>query len=286
MKANKKEYKRLTNEFIVSELMAFYEDKDEKLTFRNFCNDRGLNSKRVSLMRIGKEINLFKHREEGATPSFVLSKVVNHLFKKKEAADEQIKQVHENNKVLTEDEVALVVSTCKELSTMGLGIDEDTCLRFVNGIIQERVDKKDFLEVTRIVVSRILKTNDELLCLMKGNSIDPKRFRQADVDVRNALFVKLENFIKLLYNQGKIPWKSVSEIPLHCMSNMDKIATNAHDHRKKVIADKLRLGRLFQEVNSGDNKMPFHITVCITSTPSGKFKLTTQILYFISQANK
>ena len=87
----------------------------------------------------------------------------NHLFKKKEAADEQIKQVHENNKVLTEDEVALVVSTCKELSTMGLGIDEDTCLRVVNGIIQERVDKKDFLEVTRIVVSRILKTNDELL---------------------------------------------------------------------------------------------------------------------------
>ena len=29
----------------------------------------------------------------------------------------------------------------------------------------------------------------------KGNSIDPKRVRQADVDVRNALFVKLENYL-------------------------------------------------------------------------------------------
>ena len=54
VKANKKEYKRLTNEFIVSERMAFYEDKDVKLTFHNFCNERSLNSKRFLLMRIGK----------------------------------------------------------------------------------------------------------------------------------------------------------------------------------------------------------------------------------------
>ena len=270
MAANKKQYKRLTNELVTSELMAFYEHSDKKITFRNFCNERGLNSKRVSLMRIGKEIDFFKHKEDGATPSFVFSKLVSHLKKKKEAADKQIKVVHHNNEALTEDEVALVVSTCKELSTMGLGIDEDTCLRVVNGILQQRVDEKDFLEVTRIVVSRILTKHDELLCLMKGNSIDPKRVRQADVNVRNALFVKLESFIKLLCSQGKIPWQSFADIPAHCMSNMDEIATNAHDHRKKVIADKLRLGRLFQEVNSGDNKMPFHITVCITSTPTGK----------------
>ena len=42
---------------------------------------------------------------------------------------------------------------------------------------------------------------------------------------------------------------------------MDEIATNAHNHRKKLIADKLHYGRLFQKVNAGDNKMPF-ISVC------------------------
>ena len=71
--------------------MVFYDNEDAKLTFCKFCNERGLNSKRVLLMRIGKEINLFKHMEEGASPSFVLSKLVNHLFNKKEATDQLIK---------------------------------------------------------------------------------------------------------------------------------------------------------------------------------------------------
>ena len=40
---------------------------------------------------------------------------------------------------------------------------------------------------------------------------------------------------------------------------------------KKVIACKLDLGRLYQEVMGGDSKIPFHINVCITSWADGKF---------------
>ena len=100
---------------------------------------------------------------------------------------------------------------------------------------------------------------------MKGNSIDPKRIRQADEAVMQALFVKVDCYVKILNNQGNIPWRSASDVPPDCISNMDEIATNAHNHQKKVIADKLHLGRLFQEVNAGNNKMPMHISLCITS---------------------
>ena len=106
---------------------------------------------------------------------------------------------------------------------------------------------------------------------MKGNSIDPKRVIQADEAVLEALFVKVDNYIKILHSQGKVPWKNASKIPSSSQSNMDKIATNAHSHCKKIIADKLHCGRIFQEVNAGDNKMPMHILLCITIQPSGKF---------------
>ena len=68
-----------------------------------------------------------------------------------------------------------------------------------------------------------------------------------------ALFVKLENYVKILHNQGKVLWASASYIPPKNQTNMDKIAKNCHSHRKNMIVDKLRLGRLFQEANAGDS---------------------------------
>ena len=65
-------------------------------------------------------------------------------------------------------------------------------------------------------------------------------------------------------------WECASDIPLECMSNMDDIAMNAHNHHKKLIVNKLNLGRLFQEANAGDNEMPIKISLRITSKPCGK----------------
>ena len=116
----------------------------------------------------------------------------------------------------------------------------------------------------------LIKNNADLLKLSKGNSIDPARVRQADSDVMMALFVKLDDMVRLLYSQGKVPWKSFAKVPAKNIYNMDKVATNCHDHRKKMIAWKSLSGRLFQECCSGDNKMPRHITLAITSCADGK----------------
>ena len=52
---------------------------------------------------------------------------------------------------------------------------------------------------------------------------------------------------------------------------MDKVATNLHDHWKRLIASILHLGRLYQEVNGEDSKMLFHTTITLTNKPNCKF---------------
>ena len=261
-------YKRLDHDFVLEVLMDFYETPD--VFFREYCYEKGLATKRVSLMRVGNKVNLFQAKVDKTPTSFIYKKLASHLKVRGKMEAEKMKRLHHSNKVLTDDEISLVVSSCIELSTMGLGIDEDTCLDIVNCILRQRVDDIYFTEVTKGVVQRIIKSNKKLLTLVKGNSIDPKRVRQADEDVRDALFVRVDSYVKMLHSQGKVPWKSAAEVPADRWNNMDEIATNAHDHRKKVIAAKQHLGRLYQEVNSGDNKMPFHITVCIISRGNGE----------------
>ena len=249
--------------------MGYYEAP--KQSFRRYCIEMGIFRQRQSLQITATKLGLEDLKKDNVPPSFVTEKIALHLHMKKDAALEQRRRNAEAKRVLTDNEVTLVVSTCRQLSIMGLGIDEDTCLLVANSFLHERIEEKDFVPVTRGVVRRLIKKNSELLTLMKGNLIDPKRARQADETVLEALFVKVDNYIKILHSQGKVPWKSASKIPLSSQSNMDEIATNAHSHHKKIIADKLHLGRFFQEVNAGDNKIPMHISLCIMSQASGKF---------------
>lgn len=156
---------------------------------------------------------------------------------------------------------------------MGLGIDEDTCLTVCNDILLGQIEEKEFVPLTCSVVHQIILKNNELLKIMRGNSIDPKHVCQADDNTLQSTFVKLKKYLKILNRQGKIKWRSFAEVPAENMSNMDKLSTNVHNHCKKVIASSTHLGCLFQEVNGGDSKMPFHISVCVTSKPTGKRSL-------------
>ena len=207
----KKEKKRLERDFIVSSLMEFYKTLDK--SFHLFCTEKNLLRKQKSLSRIGHAINFFKLKEDNASQTYVYKKLVEYLDEKVVKEREKMEKLSDINKVLTDDEIALVVNTCKELSTMGLGIDEDTCLYICNVVIAQRIEEKEFQEVTRGVVSRIIKNNADLLKLCKGNSIDPKRVRQADKEVLQALFVKLDNMVQMLHSQGKVPWKSYADVP-------------------------------------------------------------------------
>ena len=198
--------------------------------------------------------------------------LVNFLEDRKDTNLDKIKKLHQDNMVLTEDAKELIVSDCEFLAAMGLGIDTDTCLEVINSIINCRIDG-DFVECTRKVVSNLLKENSKLLTLLKGNSIEPARVRQADEDVRDALFIKLNNYIGLLNKMGYCDWKSWTDVPPDNISNMDELSTNAQDHWKRLIALVNLCGRLFQLTPEGDSKMPMHITMVLVTKPIGKYKV-------------
>ena len=274
--APKNIYKRLTDAFIIENLMEYYETND--LPFKTFCNERAIPTKRQSLRRIADKVDLFKMKEGKVAFSFAQRKLICYLNSRKLSEKAHLKQIQESNKVLTKDETKLLVETCTFMACIGMGIDSETMLDAVNLIIKKRIEDRDFVPVTRGVVDRIVASNKALRKL-RGNSIDPKRVRQATTDVRNAMFVRLESFIKLLYSQGKVKWPSFKDIPAENVSNMDELAVNAHDHRRKIIAPVsdvlaaegigLRKGRMYQETSAGDNKMPMHVTLALTSQPNG-----------------
>ena len=272
MSPNKKTVKNLSDEFILKHLMGYY--ASECNSFNHYCKENAISSKRVSLSRVMKAVNLQAHKDDKTLYSFVHQKIVQHLQSKVETRKNKMDSLHESNRCLTRDEEDLLVATCTRLACMGLGIDTDTCLLIVNQILAKRIEVGEFVPVTSKVVLRIMTRNHQLLRLVKGNSIDPKRVRQADEDVKMAMFVKLDHMIKLLHSQGKVPWKSFGEVPPECLYNMDELAVNAHNHRHRIIApvsDYFEGGRLYQETGAGDNKMPFHVTIALTTCAKGKF---------------
>ena len=99
-------------------------------------------------------------------------------------------------------------------------IGEDTCLQVCNEILSQRIGKQIF-PVKKGVVGCIVRKNRDLLRLIHGNSIDPKRVRQTLTDKQNSMFVMLESMIKLLHSQGKILCSSFADIPAENISNMD-----------------------------------------------------------------
>ena len=78
-------------------------------------------------------------------------------------------KLHEENRVLTSDEVKLLVQTCKLMFSMGLGIDPDTCLDIVNAIISKIIEQKHFWSVCRGVVYRIIAANVVTCCAWSGS---------------------------------------------------------------------------------------------------------------------
>ena len=74
---------------------------------------------------------------------FAHKKVWTYLQERDEASKENLKKMQDNNKVLTSDKVELVVETCRMLSNMGLGIDEDTCLLVLNCILSNQIEEKN-----------------------------------------------------------------------------------------------------------------------------------------------
>jgi hypothetical protein len=154
----------------------------------------------------------------------------------------------------------------------GRGVDRDELLEMINGVINIDVDEREREEATEKVVKDILRRHPDLMKLVNAGSVDPLRAKKANTKTRDTVFSKLQAQTRGLYSEGHIPWKNYSEIPSHCIYNMDEVGTDTTKHRRKVIADKRDpFQRIFAVTPEGD-RMKGHITACITTRADGTYK--------------
>ena len=261
---------RITENEIIKYLSLY--TKSGQMNFNKFCSIYQVPHRRRSLERIFKASGAKMKKESGCTYKEVISCVKEYLQERKKKNMKQVQDLNNTKRYLTLDEEELVVSMAQTMSNMGLGIDKTVFLDCINAVLSSRVEKKHFQEATMSVVDRLLKNHKDLISLMHGNAIDAARVRQAKEEVRNSFFVKLELYTQLLHKMKKIPWKTFADVPSANIFNMDEIATDTSKHRRKIIGNVSKLGRIFQLTPEGDGRMPFHITICLTTTATGKFQ--------------
>jgi hypothetical protein len=109
------------------------------------------------------------------------------------------------------------------MSAMGFGIAYHKAQEIVDTIVNH-----DEPEVLHTPCSK----HASLQCIFKRNSdlqttsavlLDPQR---ATLEVQDAMFEKLEVYIKVLKAANKVPWESYQKIPKDCTYNMDKVGTD------------------------------------------------------------
>ena len=282
MLSKSRSYARVPDSDVMKHLKCYY--NQSSCSFNKFCTVNSIASKRANLYKIFCASGAKIMKDEGKPWHCAMNAIKKHLNHRGEKSKNHLYKMSSSNRYLTNDEEKLVINMAKLMSTIGLGLEKQICLDIINAIIQSRIEMKDFKPATMSVLDLMIKKNKELVKLLSGNAIDAARVRQADADVRDSFFVRLDLYTKLLHKMNLIPWKSFSDVPKENKYNMDELATDTSGHRRKIVGCANHLGRLFQLTPEGDGRMPFHITICLTTNCSGKkyFMVITCYLFYDS----
>ena len=111
----------------------------------------------------------------------------------------------------------------------------------------------------------------DLVRLVSSGSLDPQRARKATEETRDAVFTKLDCYVKSLHAMGKVSWEGYKDVPKQNIYNMDEAATDTTKHRSKVIADALSMVCSFAITPEDNGKINMHISVCLTTHADGIF---------------
>ena len=175
------------------------------------------------------------------------------------------------NRYLTHDEEQVFVQIIRIIGNMGYGVTHQEALSMIDDHIHEKIDARDAVECSEKVLRAILSRNKEIKIGSAG-SLDPQRAKKATKDTRDAVFTKLDTYIRNLNAMELVTWKSYSEVPTDSIYNMDEVGTDTIKHRSKIICDTNTTIRHYCQTNAGDGKLNMHITACLTTRADGKFR--------------
>ena len=159
---------------------------------------------------------------------------------------------------------------CTILGASGHGLDRDEILMCIDLIASTGGQSH-----SQSAVDGFFKRHGQLK-LLGSSGIDPQRASQANEAVRDAYFCKLDAYINILYSMGRIKWKSFADVPNKFIYNMDELSSDTTKRRKKVAVAVDKSNKSKSDVRNytitpeGD-RMPFHITVCLTTRADGQY---------------
>jgi hypothetical protein len=173
-----------------------------------------------------------------------------------------------------ESEQKLLAELCKTLHYCGQALSQEELLDIMNDMLLEKHSSvaadNEFVPATLKTVRCFLQRQESLQDKVHAAaSIDPLRVAQANSKTRESMFVKLNNYVELLHEMGLISESTYSDFEDSQIFNMDEMAMNTTKARQKVISAKGK-SRLFQETVEGDNRMPRHLSVALTTCANGK----------------
>jgi hypothetical protein len=179
------------------------------------------------------------------------------------------------NKYLTPDEEMAFLQIVRALGDCGKGVTKEEAMAMIDDLVNVDVDRRQQAECSEKVFRRMMEKHPDLVKIISAGSLDPARARKATRATRDAVFYKLNAYIRNLNRMGKVPWKDYKDIPCGSIYNMDEASTDTTKHRSKVIADAAAIIRKYTETPEGDDKMNMHITACLTTRADGKCQCQT-----------
>jgi hypothetical protein len=226
-----------------------------------------------SLWRYLKDCNIFELRREGRPIREADAAQRLKLVRKTENEKRRVQHANEAKRYLTNNEELAIVQMCCILSMCGRGVSADELLNITNEYIHHHLDARLVQAATRKITQGMMRRHKELVKIVQASSMDPKRAEQATEDTRDAMFFKVDAYIKSLYEMGHVGWKSYQEIPKDNIFTMDEVGNDTTKHRSKIVADKMNImARMLQRTPEGDGKMNMHVTACITTCANGRYE--------------
>jgi hypothetical protein len=177
-----------------------------------------------------------------------------------------------SNRYLTDNEERQFILFCTIMCEVGYGISKPELKILIDDYVDADAILQEMEESSTKIIDNVLKRNPGFAKFLKAGALDPKRARQATEKTRSNFFKKMDCFIKLLYEQGAVPWKCFGAIPSSKIYNMDEVGFDFTGHRLKVLTPTLVQKRRLanqQCTPDGDGKMKQHITGCVTTCANG-----------------
>jgi hypothetical protein len=273
-----KKYKKYTDDDVILEALEFY-ILPQGSSFKKFAKRESKKVPPSTMRRIFSNCGIFEMKSNGRCVGDIEKVLKEHLKQTRTNEQNRTGPASSAKRYLTNNEELAIVQLARLMGSCGAGVGRDELLDVINSYIHHQEDSRMIEPATMKMVDQMLKRHKELTKLVSASSMDPQRARQATKETRDAVFFKLDSYIKTLHSMGLCDWKSYKDVPDEDKFNMDEVGADTTKHRKKVIADRLDTrARVFQVTPEGDGKMNIHVTLCITTCGNGLFQDTENSL--------